>query len=210
MTVPDEPRPLPVNPRTPDDFVAMYATTPPWDIGRPQPAFVALAEAGQVRGRVLDVGCGTGEHALMAAELGLEAVGVDPARIAIERAEVKAAERHLSARFVVGDALDTATMGQLGSFDTVLDSGVFHIFDDTDRPRFVDRLAEVVASGGRYFLLCFSDLTPGDWGPRRVTPDEIRSSFGDGWRVDSIEASRLVLTFVPDGVYAWLASITRT
>lgn len=43
-------------PRRPEDFDALYAGTPPWDIGRPQPAFLALAEAGQVRGRVLDVG----------------------------------------------------------------------------------------------------------------------------------------------------------
>ena len=42
----------------------MYATTPPWDIGRPQPAFLALAEASAIQGRVLDVGCGTGEHRL--------------------------------------------------------------------------------------------------------------------------------------------------
>ena len=46
----------PFRPRRPEDFDALYAGTPPWDIGRPQPAFLALAEAGQVRGRVLDVG----------------------------------------------------------------------------------------------------------------------------------------------------------
>lgn len=45
----------------------LYASTPPWDIGHPQPAFQALADTGKIHGRVLDVGCGTGEHALMAA-----------------------------------------------------------------------------------------------------------------------------------------------
>jgi len=35
----------------------------PWDIGRPQPAFVRLAEQGLLSGRVLDSGCGTGEQA---------------------------------------------------------------------------------------------------------------------------------------------------
>ena len=43
----------------------LYASRPPWDIGHSQPAFKALAEQGVLRGRVLDVGCGTGEHALM-------------------------------------------------------------------------------------------------------------------------------------------------
>jgi len=111
---------------------------------------------------------------------------------------------------VVGDALDRERMRALGPFDTVVDSGVFHIFDDGDRARFVDSLAAAVAPGGRYFMLVFSDRTPGDWGPRRVTKDEIRASFGgDGWRVDSIEPSRLVLTLLPDGVEAWRAAITR-
>lgn len=51
------------------DWDAIYrsATPPPWDIGRPQPAFVRLADSGLLAGRVLDAGCGTGEHALLAA-----------------------------------------------------------------------------------------------------------------------------------------------
>ena len=68
----------------------MYAEeTPPWDISHAQPAFLRLAEAGELRGRVLDVGCGTGEHALMAAGLGLTATGVDAAPTAIGIAATK-------------------------------------------------------------------------------------------------------------------------
>jgi SAM-dependent methyltransferase len=55
----------------------LYTTAPPWDIGRPQPAFAGLARAGAIRGRVLDAGCGTGEHALMAAGSGQDATGID-------------------------------------------------------------------------------------------------------------------------------------
>jgi len=68
-------------------FNDAYLGTPPWDIGRPQGAFRALADAGELRGRLLDSGCGTGEHALMAAALGLEATGIDSAPRAIEIAE---------------------------------------------------------------------------------------------------------------------------
>jgi SAM-dependent methyltransferase len=197
-----------MRPRRTEDFDALYAGTPPWDIGRPQPAFLALAEAGAVRGRVLDVGCGTGEHVLMAAGLGFEATGVDAAATAIDAAKGKARDRGVTARFLVWDALRLAALGEL--FDTVLDSGLFHVFQDDDRPRFVDGLRAVLRPGGRYLMLCFSDRQPGVWGPRRVTQAEIRASFDDGWRVDSIEPARFDVTIDPNGAQAWLAAITRT
>lgn len=62
----------------------------------------------------------------------------------------------------------------------MLDCGLFHIFTDDVRAAFVDSLRSVVAPGGRYFMLCFSDQQPGDWGPRRVTRDEIEAAFTDG------------------------------
>ena len=200
--------PGPLRPRRPEDFDAMYTATPPWDIDRPQPTFVALVEEGAVRGRLLDVGCGTGEHALMAAELGLDATGIDMAGAAIERAQRKARERGLPVRFVVHDALDLVSLGE--HYDTVLDSGLFHVFEDQDRVRFVDGLRRVVVAGGTYHLLCFSDRQSGDWGPRRVTQEEIRSSFAEGWRIDSIESASFDINLEPGHALAWHAVIRRT
>jgi cyclopropane fatty-acyl-phospholipid synthase-like methyltransferase len=191
----------------PHDFEASYAGTPPWDIGRPQPAFVRLAEAGELQGRVLDVGCGTGEHALMAATLGLDATGVDLAPTAIRLAKQKAQERGLDAKFVEFDALDLSALGE--HYDTVLDCGLFHVFDDADRRRFVESLSAVTVEGGRYHMLCFSDRVPGDRGPRRVSEAELRASFAIGWRVESIERSVLKITLSPEGAQSWLATFTR-
>jgi SAM-dependent methyltransferase len=186
-------------------FEPAYAGTPPWDIGRPQPAFVELADAGLLTGHVLDVGCGTGEHALMAGGLGLDATGVDAAPTAIELAKGKARERGLTVRFLVWDVLDLPGLGE--RFDTVLDSGLFHVFEDDEREAFVRSLGGVVEPGGRYFMLGFSDRQPGELGPRRVSQDEIRSSFADGWTVDTIDAVEMVTLRGP--VQAWRASITR-
>jgi SAM-dependent methyltransferase len=184
-------------------------TPPPWDIGRPQPAFVRLAEEGLLSGQVLDAGCGTGEHTLLAAAHGADAVGVDVSPAAIARARAKAAERGLSARFEVGDALD---LGQLGlTFGTVIDSGLFHVFDDAGRARYVASLASVLRPGGTCYLMCFSDLQPGTEGPRRVRKDELIAAFADGWTVADITADEFHVRSVFAGgrAHAWLATIRR-
>lgn len=152
-----------VGPAELSDFDANYVGTPPWDIGRPQTAIQRLADRGFIRGRVLDVGCGTGEHALMAAELGLEAWGVDASPRAIKLAREKASDRGLAADFHEWDALDLQALGE--RFDTVVDSGLFHIFERDERGRFVKSLRRAVAPGGRYVMLCFSHSVGWDSGP---------------------------------------------
>lgn len=191
-----------------DDFDASYEGTPPWDIGRPQPVFHDLALAGLLQGRILDAGCGTGEHVLMATELGLQATGVDAAPNAIAAAVQKAHDRKLVARFLVGDALRLDELAE--HFDTVLDSGLFHVFDDESRALYVAALGAVLEPGGGLFLCCFSDRQPGDWGPRRVSQGEIRAAFESGWQVESIEAVRLVTNLDPSFAEAWLATIRRS
>ncbi len=143
----------------------------------------------------------------MAAELGLDATGIDFAPRAIRIAERKARERSLGPRFLVLDALRLASRSE--RYETVLDCGLFHVFDDHDRASFVESLGTALVPGGHYFMLCFSDRQPGDWGPRRVSRAEIQAAFTDGWRVESIEASRLEITIDPEGAHAWLAAIAR-
>jgi SAM-dependent methyltransferase len=161
---------------------------PPWDVGRPQAAFVRLAEAGRLTGALLDAGCGTGEHALLAARDGARAQGIDVSPRAIAAARTKAAERGIDATFRVHDALHLDTLGQ--SFDTVIDSGLFHVFGDAARSQYVTAVRAALRPGGHLHLMCFSDRQPGDWGPRRVTEGELRAPFGVGWRIESLVADR--------------------
>lgn len=194
--------------REAEDFDSVYMQgVPPWDIGRSQPAFAELAERGLLAGRVLDAGCGTGEHALMAAALGLEATGFDVAATAIAIANTKARDRGLEARFLQLNALVLSSLGE--QFDTVLDCGLFHSLGDDDRPRFVKELRASMPAGGHYCMLCFSDRQAGDWGPRRIRQEEIRGSFAEGWTVDSIQPAKIDITIDPHQAEAWLAVITR-
>ena len=189
------------------DFDESYTGTPPWDIGRPQPLFAALAEEGLLQGRVLDAGCGTGEHTLMAVAQGAEATGIDASTRAIQIAQRKATDRQVPARFLVWNALELADLNE--QFDVVLDSGLLHVFDDQRRAEYVRALAAVTKPSGRLLLACFSDREPGDWGPRRVSEAEIRHAFADGWVVESIEPVQFHTNVGTGMAQAWLARITR-
>jgi SAM-dependent methyltransferase len=70
-------------------------------------AEVVVARASPSEGeRVVDVGCGTGNAALLAAERGAAVTGVDPAQRLLEVGSATAAERGLEVDFVPGEAAD--------------------------------------------------------------------------------------------------------
>jgi SAM-dependent methyltransferase len=198
----------------PNHFVASYERQAPWDIPGPQPAFVGLEVEGKIRGSVLDVGCGTGENALYLRSRGHAVWALDFVGQAIERAREKAGRRGLTVHFQVGDALKLDLLGM--TFDTVIDCGLFHTFNDEERAAFVKGLVQVLRPGGEYHLLCFSDHEPPGEGPRRVTQAEIRSAFEHGFKVVEIKESSFETAtypgapqFSPGGPRAWLATIQR-
>ena len=193
-------------------FEELYAGPAPWDVGKPQGVFVAAAA--RVAGRVLDAGCGTGENALFFAGRGHPVVGIDFVEEAIRRARAKAAGRGLPVEFLVKDAL---TLGDWGErFAGVIDSGLFHVFSDADRRRYVAGLARVLEPGGRLFLMCFSDEEPGTEGPRRVSRQELYDVFSVGWEVESIQPARCEIhpeftevQFSEGGPKMWFAVVRR-
>ena len=193
-------------------FESAYAGQAPWDIGRPQQALLEVAD--RITGSVLDAGCGTGDNALFFATRGHKVTGIDFLEEPIQRARRKATERGLTATFLVMDALALKDLPEV--FDSVIDSGLFHVFSDEDRRRYIGGLASVLKPGGRLFLLCFSDEEPGAQGPRRVSKKELHGAFAQGWAIESIDPSRYEvrpdlkdLTFSEGGPRAWFAMTRR-
>ncbi len=197
---------------TRETFESIYARKPPWDIGRPQRVFVEVAD--RVTGTVLDAGCGTGENALFFAGRGHDVLGIDFLEGPIQEALRKAQERGLTAEFLPKDALTLKDLNR--RFDTVIDSGLFHVFSDEDRARYVAALAHATLPGGRLFLICFSEEEPGSHGPRRVAQHEIREAFVADWDVEEIQPARYEIrpnlegiSFSEGGAKAWFAVIRR-
>jgi SAM-dependent methyltransferase len=197
---------------------AYTSRSAPWVIGEPQPAIVALERAGWIRGCVLDLGCGTGEHTIHLAALGYDVRGVDSSELAIEQARANAAEREVTVRFEVADALrlrDEAT------YDTVIDSALFHIFDLPDRDRYVRSLYRACRPDALVHVLALSDTGPG-FGPQ-ISDTVIRDAFGDGWALEDVQSSQYRGVILSDehatalgrpigdlvDLPAWLARIRR-
>ena len=193
-------------------FETAYSGKAPWDIGKPQGAIAESVDL--VISPVLDAGCGTGENALFLAASGHQVTGIDFVDEAIRMARRKATERGLTVEFQVKDAMTLEDWDK--RFATVIDSGLFHVFSDEDRVRYVTGLTHVTKPGGRLLLLCFSDEEPGTQGPRRVSQREIRAAFGDAWTVEEIRARHADvrpdlegLSFSEGGPKVWSAIIRR-
>ncbi|MBV9166622.1 MAG: class I SAM-dependent methyltransferase [Solirubrobacterales bacterium] len=193
-------------------FDEAYRARPPWDIDGAQPAFARLLDAGLITGRVLDLGCGTGENALHFASHDLDVTGLDASIVAIDRARTKARRRGVQARFIVGDALRLNELGE--TFDTITDSGLLHVLSDREIEQLIRGIHAALRPAGRYWLMCFSERATHP-GPRKLTKARIARLFQAGWTVHSIHATRFETVAGrgfeenENAAAAWLVAIQR-
>jgi SAM-dependent methyltransferase len=118
-------------------------------------AKVVVSVADPVPGETLvDVGCGSGNAALLAAERGATVIGVDPSQRLLEVASAAAEERDLDAEFILGEAASMPISG--AEADVVV--SVFGVIFAEDPPAAAAEIARVTKPGGR---LVFAAWVPG-------------------------------------------------
>jgi SAM-dependent methyltransferase len=128
-------------------------------------ARVVVGRAALVAGeRVVDVGCGTANAALLAAASGARVTGIDPAQRLLDVAREQAAARGLDATFALGEA--AALPLEDGAADVVL--SVFGVIFASDPPAAAAEIARVTAPTGRIVLSA--------WVPEGAIHDAVRAA----------------------------------
>ena len=143
-----------------------------------------LRKTNIVKGDVLDIGTGPGTQAIELAGRGFEVTATDISDSAIQKAKERAALEKRVVKFIPDDILETKLTD---NFDFVFDRGCFHVLPPDRRKDYVKATQELLKPSGWLFLKCFSQLEPGDYGPYRLSPEEIRNVFQSPFIVHSIK-----------------------
>lgn len=180
----------------------------PWDRGAPQALVVAWATARGLRGegrRALVVGCGLGDDAAFAAELGFATVAFDVSPTAVDGARARYPD--LGIDFRVADLLDVPAAWR-GAFDLVIESLTVQSLPDSVRPQAIAAVSSTVAPGGTLVVQASArdDDEPVDGPPWPLTQAEVESFATGDLRL--VDLQRHVQSTPPPG-RRWLAELRR-
>lgn len=143
----------------------------------------ALKELNLHEGRALDIGTGPGTQAMGLAAIGFEVTATDISGTAIDKAHARAKVKGIKVDWRTDDILNTALTGK---FDLIFDRGCFHTLDPGLRDRYVDIVSGLLNPGGYLFLKTFSVKEPGQDGPYRFAPGDIKKYFSGKLEIISI------------------------
>jgi cyclopropane fatty-acyl-phospholipid synthase-like methyltransferase len=143
----------------------------------------ALARHGLTSGHMLDQGTGPGTQAMALAERGFTVTASDVSAAALVYASRKAKERGVEVNFVQDNVLASHLTGP---FDAIFDRGCFHVLAPEQRAGYVETMHRLLAALGLLFVKTFSRHQPGEQGPHRFLPEDLRHIFGHRFEVVEI------------------------
>jgi len=138
-------------------------------------------ERGRPYGAALDLGCGTGLHAVELAKRGWEVTGVEIVPKALREARERVRAAGVEVRLVEADVTALRAAGIGSGFRLVLDFGVFHGLSEAQRQAMAAEVTSVAAPGALLLMIAFD---PGRRGPlpRGASRSEIEATYSR-WKV---------------------------
>ena len=158
-----------------------------WTAGTATPELIRLVWEGVIPpgAKILEVGCGIGTEAVFLAVRGMRVTAVDISSLAIETAQSLAKVFGVEVDFRLCDALNLPMVNN--EFDVIRDQFCFHHLSDCERPAFAREIARVLKPNGLFVLHTFSENIPGGSYPRRITSQELLSTFTPYLQLEHLE-----------------------
>ena len=154
-------------------------------------------------GEFLDLGTGPGTQALQLSKYNFRVTGTDISQSAIDKAKKLSNDIN----FLVDDVLNSKLSDK--TFDFILDRGIFHNFDISQRPQYLKQIKRILNENGILFLKCMSvkeKNIPDNDMPHKLSNQEIINSFNADFDILKIKDSefRGALEFYPKALFAVL------
>ena len=152
---------------------------------RAQVAALLAREEGGRRppfGPALDLGCGSGEWAVVLARRGWRVTGVDVVPKALRQARAAVRRAGVDVRLVWGDVTKLAAVGVGGGYTFFLDFGLFHDeLTDAQRAAMAREVTAAAAPGATLLMMAWAPKRR-RWLPRGASAGEIEAAYRD-WHV---------------------------
>lgn len=158
----------------------------PWDKGEAAPPLLEYLKKNRIEGSVLIPGCGTGHDSRVLAAHGANALGIDVAPLAIEKAKSYPAPSSGTVSYALGDFFSPELQEKLSrNFDYVFEHTCFCAIDPSMRESYAKAASIALKPGGQLIGIFFTHLES-DGGPPHATPfDVIEATFSPYFTIEN-------------------------
>jgi cyclopropane fatty-acyl-phospholipid synthase-like methyltransferase len=158
-----------------------------WTAGTANPEIINLVYEGviPVGSKILEIGCGLGSESVFMAARGMDVTALDISEAAVNRGKQIADAYGIHVNWIAADLLETDLFNE--DFDILTDQGCFHHMHENERELYMKKVVKYLKPGGMFILRSFSDKIPGGPQPRRVSSDDMISTFHKHFKLEHME-----------------------